>query len=70
MLIEDPDYASYPAVAKALDALEKADSLESKNAARDMLRKAELQRDIDRGFTDLWDQWERQHAIELGLIAE
>jgi len=68
MLIEDPDYASHPAVSAALKAIETAVSPESLSAARDMLRKAELQRDIDMGFTDLWNQWEREQAIKLGLL--
>jgi uncharacterized metal-binding protein len=36
--------------------------------ARSMLRRAELQRDIALGFTDLWTQAERESAAMLGLI--
>lgn len=66
-IVASDDYASFPAIAAALDAIEQADSREALAMARNALRKAELQRDIAMGFTDLWSQWERDQAMALGL---
>ena len=66
--IAGDDYAAFPAIAAALNAIEQAASREQLSAARDGLRKAELQRDIALGFTDLWDDWERDQARKFNLI--
>ena len=67
-IIETDDYASFPAIAEAMGAIERADSREALGAARDALRKAELQRDIALGFTDLWGDYERELAAAFSLI--
>lgn len=67
--IATDDYAAFPAVAAALDQIEKARDSAQLSTARDALRKAELQRDIARGFCDLWSQFERDQAQALGLLS-
>jgi hypothetical protein len=62
------DWAEFPAIAAALDAMESATNAQEKSAAIDQLRKAELERDIALGLTDLWDDWNREQAVKLGLI--
>ncbi len=68
MAIFEPGYSDHPAIAAAFKAIDAAATKEADGAARDQLRKAELQRDIDLGFTDLWTDWESEKARELGLI--
>lgn len=67
-IIATDDYGSFPAIAEAMAAIERAHSREALGAARDALRKAELQRDITLGFTDLWEDYERELAAAFGLI--
>jgi len=67
-IIASDSWAEFPAIAAALAAIEQSDSAAAKSAARDALRKAELQRDIALGFTDLWSTAEREAAAALGLI--
>lgn len=67
-IVATDDYADFPAIAAAMAAIENAVNPEQLSAARDALRKAELERDIAKGFTDLWEPWEREHARKLGLI--
>lgn len=67
-IVRTDDYANFPAIAAALEAIEQATCQQELSAARDALRKAELQRDIAIGLTDMWSDWERQKAEQLGLI--
>lgn len=62
------DWAEFPAIAAALDAMESATSAQEKSAAIDQLRKAELQRDIALNLTDMWGNWEHEQAAKLGLL--
>lgn len=66
--VANDDYADFPAVAAALDAISSAGNAQELSAARDQLRKAELQRDIALGFTGLWGQWERDQSATMGLL--
>ena len=66
--IANDDWATFPAIAAAIDAMERATSRAEYSAAQDELRKAELQRAIALGLTDLWDDWEIEQAQALGLL--
>lgn len=66
--LQDIEYSAFPAIAVALDDIRRATNAVALRAARDALRRAELERDIALGFTDMWTQWEREHAFALGLI--
>jgi len=67
-IVASDDYASFPAIAAALADLDKATNPAERDAARDALRRGELERDIALGFTDLWSAAERERAHALGLI--
>lgn len=67
-MIEDPTYSSHPAIAAAFVAINSATSQAELSAARDQLRKAELQRDIDLNFTEMWTAGERESAVKFGLV--
>lgn len=62
---------SYPPLAAAYALLDQASNASEVSAARDAIYKAELQRDIEQGFTDLWDEfgesrkWEQARAFGL-----
>lgn len=62
------DWADFPAIAAALDAMESATNAQERDAAQDQLRKAELQRDIALNLTDMWGDWEHEQAAKLGLL--
>lgn len=64
------DYAEFPAIAAALLAIEQAGDAGAASTARDALRRAELERDIALGFTDLWGQWEHEQAAAMGLLVQ
>ena len=62
------DWAEFPAIAAALDLLDNAKSAQERSDAQDALFRAELERDVAIGLTDLWNDWQREQAIKLGLI--
>lgn len=62
------DWADFPAIAAALDLIESATNAAEKLAGQEALRKAELQRDIALGLTDMWNDWEREAARAMGLV--
>jgi hypothetical protein len=66
--IASDDWADYPAIAAALDQLDKATNPQERGAAQDALRRAELERALALGFDDMWSDWEREEAHNLGLI--
>lgn len=67
-IVASDDYSSFPAIAAALAALDSATDAAARDDAREALLRAELQRDIALGFTDLWSEGERERAAAFGLI--
>ena len=67
-IIARDDWAQFPAIAAALNAIERATNPTQLSAARDALRKAELRHDVAQGLTDLWNDWEREAALAMGLV--
>lgn len=67
-IVANDDWAAFPAIAAALAALDSATDAAARDAAREALRRAELERDIALGFTDMWGDWERGQAAAFGLI--
>jgi hypothetical protein len=68
-VVSNDDWAQSPAISAALDAIERADSPANLSAARDQLRKAELERDISLNLQDLWGDYEWSAARAFGLIS-
>lgn len=63
---------SFPPLAAAYALLDQASNAREASAARDAIYKAELQHDIERGFTNLWDEFGESHkwqqARAFGLL--
>ena len=68
-ILADKEWSAFPAIAQALAAMDSATSKQEYGAAQDQLFHAQLAYDLHVGIDDMWNQYERDTAIKIGLIA-
>lgn len=66
-ILDDSQWASFPAIREALDAMESAKDKAAYSSAQDKLFVAQLRYDYHCGIHDMWNEYEQEQAAKHGI---